>query len=81
MAGLRASAVMLLVAASATAAAAGPLVPPSDQPGRERYRFSPSPIDRFMQPQPLPEPLIRRGCDNRDGSQTRQQRARRDRDC
>ena len=70
-----------ILSAGVAAAAAQPLVPPSDQAGRERYRFSPSPIDRFMQPQPLPEPLIRRGCDNRDGSQTRQQRARRDRDC
>ena len=30
-------------------AAAAPLVPPSDQAGRERYRFEPSPLDRFMQ--------------------------------
>ena len=71
----------ILLAVGLTAAAAQPLVPPSDQAGRERYRFSPSPIERFMQPQPLPEPLIRRGCDNRNGSQAKQQRARRDRDC
>jgi hypothetical protein len=71
----------ILVAAGLTAAAAQPRVPSSDLPGRERYRFTPSPIDRFMQPQPLPEPLIRRGCDSRDGSWTKQQRARRDRDC
>ena len=71
----------ILLAAGLTAAAAQPLVPPSDQAGRERYRFNPSPIDRFMQPQPLPEPLIRRGCGSRDESWTKQQRARRDRDC
>jgi len=37
--------VLLLV----TSADAAPLVPPSDQPGRERYRFEPSPLDlQFM---------------------------------
>jgi hypothetical protein len=71
----------ILLAGGLTSAAAQPLVPPSDQAGRERYRFTPSPIDRFMQPQPLPEPLVRPGCDYRDGSRTRQQRGRRDRDC
>ena len=40
-------------------AAAAPLVPPSDQPGRERYRFEPSPLDRFMQPNPPAKPLLR----------------------
>jgi hypothetical protein len=69
------------LAAGLTAAAAEPRVPSSDLPGRERYRFDPSPVDRFMQPQPLPEPLIRRGCEDRDLSRTKQQRARRDRDC
>jgi hypothetical protein len=72
-------AVAILFAAGLTAAAAQPRVPPSDLPGRERYRFTPSP--EFMQPQPLPEPLIRREFDGRDGSRTKQQRARRDRDC
>jgi hypothetical protein len=72
-------AVAILLAAGFAAAAAEPRVPPSDLPGRERYRFTPSP--EFMQPQPLPEPLIRRECDDRDGARTRQQRARRGRDC
>jgi hypothetical protein len=69
----------LLLIAGLTAAAAEPRVPPSDLPGRERYRFTPSP--EFMQPQPLPEPLVRPECDYRDGSRTKQQRARRDRNC
>jgi len=38
----------VLLLASTVAAAAAPLVPPSDQAGRERYRFTPSPLDRFM---------------------------------
>jgi hypothetical protein len=70
-------AVAILLAAGF--AAAEPRVPSSDLPGRERYRFTPSP--EFMQPQPLPEPLIRRECDDRNGARTRQQRARRERDC
>ena len=29
-----------------------------DLPGRERYRFTPSPLDRFMQPNPPARPLF-----------------------
>ena len=43
------TAVILLIAGIAAAEAA-PLVPSGDLPGRERYRFTPSPLDRFMQP-------------------------------
>jgi hypothetical protein len=80
MAGLRASAVMLLVAASATAAAAGPLVPPSDQPGRERYRFTPSPLDRFFEPSPPAKPLLRWDCGARSAAHGRS-RSRRSSRC
>ena len=59
----RIAAIVLL--AGASAAAAAPLVPPSDQAGRERYRFEPSPLDRFMQPTPPPKPLLRWDCDGR----------------
>ena len=55
----------MLLLAALSAADAAPNIPPSELPGRERYRFTPSPLDRFMQPQPLPEPLIRRGCVDR----------------
>jgi hypothetical protein len=72
-------AVAILLAAGFATAAAQPRVPSSDLPGRERYRFMPSP--EFMQPQPLPEPLPRRECNNRDQSRAEQQRARRDRNC
>ena len=44
-------AAVLLIAGIAVADAA-PLVPPSDQPGRERYRFTPSPLDRFFESRP-----------------------------
>jgi len=54
-----------LLIAGLTAANAAPLVPPSDQAGRERYRFEPSPLDRFMQPNPAPKPLLRWHCDGR----------------
>ena len=70
---------VVLLAVGIPAAEAAPLVPSGDLPGRERYRFTPSP--EFMQPQPVPEPLIRRECDNRDPSRIKQRRVRRDRDC
>jgi hypothetical protein len=41
---LRRITVAVLVA-GIPAANAAPLVPPGDQPGRERYRFTPSPLD------------------------------------
>jgi hypothetical protein len=72
-------AAMLLLAAL-SAADAAPNIPPSELPGRERYRFTPSPLDRFMQPQPLPEPLIRRRCVDRVWPRSKQG-AWRDRDC
>ena len=57
---------VLVLLAGASAAAAAPLVPPSDQAGRERYRFEPSPLDRFMQPRaPAKPPLLRWDCDDR----------------
>ena len=58
-------AALLLLAGMAAAAAAPLLVPPSDQAGRERYRFEPSPLDRFTQPTPPPKPLLRWDCDTR----------------
>jgi hypothetical protein len=70
----------VLLLASTVAAAAAPLVPPSDQAGRERYRFTPSPLDRFMEPDPPPKPLLRWDCDERQ-SRRGQARARRNRNC
>jgi hypothetical protein len=71
---------MLLQAATSVAEAA-PNVPPSEQPGRERERFTPSPLDRFMKPQPQTEPLIRLDCGDRGPSRSTQRRSKRNRDC
>jgi hypothetical protein len=77
--GLRPLIPMVLLASISTADAA-PLVPPSDLPGRERYRFTPSPLDRFMQPTPRVKPLLRWDCDQRRAWDSTH-RARRHRDC
>jgi len=70
----------MMLLASISAADAAPLVPPSDLPGRERYRFTPSPLDRFMQPNPPVKPLLRWDCDQRRTWRSTQ-RSRRHRDC
>jgi hypothetical protein len=79
MAWFRRIAVILLIA-GIPAADAAPLVPPGDQPGRERERFTPSPLDRFMQPNPRVKPLLRWDCDQRRAWRSTQ-RYRRNRDC
>ena len=66
--------------AGASAAAAAPLVPPSDQAGRERYRFEPSPLDRFFQPRAPAKPLLRWDCDER-GAWRGKPRSRRNQNC
>jgi hypothetical protein len=70
----------ILLIAGIAAAEAAPLVPPGDLPGRERYRFTPSPLDRFMQPNPPVKPLLRWDCDQRRGMRSTQ-RSRRNRNC
>ncbi|MFL6823852.1 MAG: hypothetical protein ACJ8FA_14935 [Xanthobacteraceae bacterium] len=72
--------VPMMLLASISAADAAPLVPPSDLPGRERYRFTPSPLDRFMQPTPRVKPLLRWDCDQRRAWDSTR-RSRRHRDC
>jgi hypothetical protein len=65
--------VAVLLAAGLSVADAQPFVPPSEQPGRQRERFTPSPVDRFLQPQPtMPEPLIRRECVDRISPRSKQ---------
>jgi hypothetical protein len=72
------SAAVILLVAGMAAAEAAPLVPSGDLPGRERYRFTPSPLDRFMQPQPRVKPLLRWDCgEHRAYSPHRSQRHRR----
>ena len=62
MSGWLSSITGIALIAGVAAAAAAPLVPSGDLPGRERYRFTPSPLDRFMQPSPRVEPLWRSDC-------------------
>jgi hypothetical protein len=76
---LRTIAVILLVACI-PAAEAAPLVPPGDLPGRERYRFTPSPLDRFMQPNAPARPLLQWDCSPRRARQGKP-RSRRTRAC
>jgi hypothetical protein len=49
---------VLLVAAVVGAAAAAPVIPPSVTPGRERDRFTPSPVEKFFGPGPYAAPQI-----------------------
>ncbi|MCC6775232.1 MAG: hypothetical protein IT537_01125 [Hyphomicrobiales bacterium] len=66
-----------LLAVTALQAQAGPsIVPPGDQPGRERERFTPSPLDRYMQPAAPAEPLIRFECHDPATSKLKRRRRR-----
>jgi hypothetical protein len=48
----------LLLAAGISVAAAAPLIPSSELPGRERDRFTDSPVERFMRPGPYQSPQV-----------------------
>jgi len=45
-----------LLAAGISVAAAAPSIPSSELPGRERDRFTDSPVERFMRPGPTETP-------------------------
>jgi hypothetical protein len=47
-----------LVAAGISVAAAAPPIPSSELPGRERDRFTDSPVERFMRPGPYQPPQV-----------------------
>jgi hypothetical protein len=64
----------ILLAAGLSAAAAAPLVPSSELPGRQRERFTPSPLDPFMQPSRPVERLLRWDCDGRSKPRSRRSR-------
>jgi hypothetical protein len=71
----------LLLAAGISVAAAAPLVPSSELPGRERDRFTDSPVERFMRPGPyqapqLFEPATEPSCDVRKPRHTKPRSAR-----
>jgi hypothetical protein len=72
----------LLLAAGISVAAAAPLIPSSELPGRERDRFTDSPVERFMRPGPYQspqviEPTIKPQCDVRKPRHSKAQSARR----
>ena len=48
----------LLIAASLGVAVAAPQVSSSVTPGRERERFTESPVERFMRPSPVEPPRV-----------------------
>ena len=48
----------LLLAAGISVAMAAPLIPSSALPGRERDRFTDSPVERFMRPGPYQTPQV-----------------------
>jgi hypothetical protein len=71
----------LLLAAGICAAAAAPAIPSSELPGRERDRFTDSPVERFMRPgpyqtPPLLEPVAPK-CDVYKSKQSKPRSARR----
>jgi hypothetical protein len=70
----------ILLLAGTAANAAPNVVPPSEQPGRERYRFEPSPLDRFMQPSQPAGPLLRWDC-HEPGTSRAKPRSRRGQYC
>jgi hypothetical protein len=74
----------LVLAASMSVAAAAPQIPSSELPGRERDRFTESPVEKFMRPgSQQPPPVIeipgRPGCSAHPGSA--KTRAARRRNC
>ena len=48
----------LMLAAGVSVAAAAPPIPSSVLPGRERDRFTDSPVERFMRPGPYQTPQL-----------------------
>ena len=73
---------LLLIAGLAMANAA-PNIPPGEMPGRERERFTPSPVDRFTDPFASPrqaDPLYR-WCDEKPPKRAKRKRDKRASGC
>jgi hypothetical protein len=72
----------LLLIAGIVAADAAPNIPPGEMPGRERERFTPSPVDRFTDPfaWPRTEPLYR-FCNQPSTRRAKQKRPKRNQGC
>jgi hypothetical protein len=77
---------LLLIAgtiASLAVANAAPNIPPGEMPGRERERFTPSPVDRFTDPLASPrqaEPFYR-WCDERPPKRAKRKQDKREQGC
>lgn len=74
----------VLLAAGISAAVAAPAIPSSEMPGRERDRFTDSPVERFMRPgsyefPPVIEPAEPR-CKNQKPGHSKS-RSTKHRDC
>jgi hypothetical protein len=71
---------ILLIAGVAVANAA-PNIPPNEMPGRERERFTPSPVDRFTDPLASQEPLWQWRCEPRKPRRSPKQRPKQQSRC
>ena len=82
---------LLLIAstiAGMVVASAAPNTPPGERPGRERERFVPSPVDRFIGPfvtgpfaSPRQAEPLYRWCDEKPPRRTKRKQAKRDPGC
>jgi hypothetical protein len=62
-----------VLAVTLGAATAAPVIPPGEMPGRERDRFTESPVEKFMRPgHYLPPPLVAPGCGARPPHHSKQ---------
>jgi len=62
---------------------AAPNIPPGEMPGRERERFTSSPVDRFTDPLASPrqaEPLYR-WCDEKPPKRAKRKQGKREQGC
>ena len=76
--------VCALLLAGIASAIAAPLVPSGALPGRERERFTPSPLDRFFDPRGATqrnEQLYRWNCEQGKPTRLRRQGRKRDKGC
>jgi hypothetical protein len=77
---------LLLIAgtiAGLAMANAAPNIPPGEMPGRERERFTPSPVDRFTDPLASPrraEPLYR-WCDEKPPKRAKRKQGKGEQGC
>jgi hypothetical protein len=78
--GIRIAAILVILGGIGAARAA-PNIPPSEMPGRERFRFQETPADRFMAVPRQNGPLIQWDCDHRKPAHRGGKRTKRDKRC